>query len=68
MLYQFMMIDKTKIRTYDNTLYTNFSALKEPKDGIECGSFTIITINSLHSYEKKCYLLVYIYIYIYIYI
>ena len=38
---------KTKIRTYDDKVYTNFCSLNVPEDGIECESFTVISIGSL---------------------
>ena len=38
---------KTKIRTYGNKVYTNFCGLNVPKDGVECESFTNISIDSL---------------------
>ena len=39
---------KTKIRTYGNKIYTNFCNLNVPEDDIECESFTVISIDSLH--------------------
>ena len=37
----------TKIRTYDDKVYTNFRDLNAPEDGLECECFTIISIDSL---------------------
>ena len=39
---------KTKRRTYDDKFYTNFRGLNVPEDGVECESFTIITIVILY--------------------
>ena len=38
---------KTKIRTYDNKVYTDFRASNVPKDDIECKPFTVISLDSL---------------------
>ena len=38
---------KTKIRTFNDKVYTNFHGLNMPEDDIECESFTIISIDSL---------------------
>ena len=51
---------KTKIRTYNDKVYTNFRGLNVPEDGIECESFTVISIDSLLVYENKYYLRVYL--------
>ena len=51
---------KTKIRTYSDRAYTNFHGLKMPENNIECGSFTVISIDCLLVYEKKYYLQVYL--------
>ena len=51
---------KTKIRTYGNSVYTNFRGLNVPKDDIEWESFTVISIDSLLVYENKFYLQVYL--------
>ena len=51
---------KTKIRTYGDNFYTNFRGLNVPEDGVECGSFTVISIDSLLVCEKKYYLQVYL--------
>ena len=42
-----------KIRIYGDKDYTNFPGLKVPEEGVECESFTIISINSLLAYEIK---------------
>ena len=41
---------------YDDKVYTNFCGLNVPEDGVECGSFTIISIDLLLVYKSKCYL------------
>ena len=51
---------KTKIRTYVDKVYTNFRGLNEPKDDIECESFTVTSIGSLLVYENKYFLQVYL--------
>ena len=51
---------KTKIKTYDDKFCTNCRVLNVPEDDIECGSFTVISIDSLFVYEKKYYLQVYL--------
>ena len=51
---------KTKIRTYDDKVYTNFCSLNVPEDVVECESFTVISIDSLLVYENKYYLQVYL--------
>ena len=51
---------KTKIRAYGDKVYTNFRGLNVPKDGTECESFTVISIDSLLVYENKYYLQVYL--------
>ena len=51
---------KTKIRTYDCKVYTNFPRLNMPKDDIEREAFTVISIDSLLVYENKYYLQVYL--------
>ena len=47
---------KTKIRAYGDKVYTNFRGLNVPKDGTECESFTVISIDSLLVYENKYFL------------
>ena len=59
MLYLFWMkyiYIKTKINTYGDKVYTNFSGLDVP----EYESFAIIPTNSLLTYENKYYLQVYL--------
>ena len=51
---------ETKIRTYDDKVYTNFSGLNLPQDEIECESCTVISIDSLLVYESKCCMQVYL--------
>ena len=51
---------KTKIRTYDDKVYTNFRGLKVPEDDIKRESFTVIFIKSLLAFETKYYLQVYL--------
>ena len=51
---------KTKRRTNGDKVYTNFRGLYVPEDGIEYGSFTVISIDFLLVYEKKYYLQVYL--------
>ena len=50
---------KTKIRTYGDNDCTNFRGLNVPESQIECESFTIFFIDSLHAYENKYYLQIY---------
>ena len=47
---------KTIIRTCRDKVYTNFRGLNVSEDDIECESFTVISIDSLHVYENKYYL------------
>ena len=42
---------KTKRRTYDDKVYTDFRGLHVPKDGVECEYFTTISMDSLLVYE-----------------
>ena len=44
---------KTKIRTYGYNIFTNFCSLNVPEDGVECESFTVISIDSLLFYKKN---------------
>ena len=44
---------KTKIRTNGYNIFTNFYSLNVPEDGVECESFTVISIDSLLFYKKK---------------
>ena len=50
---------KTKIRTYGYNIYTYFHNINIPEDGVECESFTIISIDYLLVYENKYYIKVY---------
>ena len=51
---------KTKIRTHDANLYTNFCGLNVPKYAMECEYFSVISIDSLLVYESKYYVQVYL--------
>ena len=51
---------KTKIRTYDGKVFTNFCGLNMPEDDLEYKSFTVISIDSLLVCEKKSYLQIYL--------
>ena len=51
---------KTKIKTYDDEVYTNFRGLNVPEDGVVCESFTVISIDSLLVYDNKFNLQVYL--------
>ena len=51
---------RNKIRTYGDKVYTNFRGLNVPQDGIECKSFTDMSIDSLLAYENRFYLQVYL--------
>ena len=51
---------KTKIRTYQDKVYTNFRCLNVPEDDIECESFTVSFIDSLLVYDEKYYLQVFL--------
>ena len=51
---------KTKTRTYDNNIYTNFRGLNVPEDDKQFESFTAISIDSLLVYKSKYYLQVYL--------
>ena len=51
---------RNKIRTYGDKVYTNFRGLNVPQDGIECKSFTVMSIDSLLVYENRFYLQVYL--------
>ena len=50
----------TKIRTYSDKFYCIFRGLCVPKDGVECESFTLISIDSLlvqeNNYDLQVYL------------
>ena len=45
----------TKVRTYDDKVYTNFCGLNVPEVSVESESFKINSIDSLLAYEKKYY-------------
>ena len=45
--------------SYKYKFYTNFRGLNFPEGGVECGSFSIISIDYLLVYENKYYLKVY---------
>ena len=51
---------KPKIRGYSDKVYTNFRGLNMPEDGIECESFTVISIGSLFVPENRDYLKVHL--------
>ena len=51
---------KTKIRTYDDKVHTNFGALTMPKSDMELEFFTVISDESLLVYESKYYMQVYL--------
>ena len=51
---------ETKIRTYDNKVYTNFCAWNVLEFDMECESFAVFSIDSLLVYENKYYLQVYL--------
>ena len=46
---------KTKIRTYDNRVYTNLCGLNVPENDVECEYFTVISIYEKYN-NKKHYL------------
>ena len=47
---------KTKIRTYEDKVYTKFRGFNGPEDNIEFKCFTAISIDSLLAYNNKYYL------------
>ena len=51
---------KAKIRAYGDKVYAKQRGLNVPEDDMECESFTVISIFSLHVYENKYYLQVYL--------
>ena len=51
---------KKKIRTCGDRIYTNLSGLNLPENGVECESFTVISIDFLLIYGKKYCLQVYL--------
>ena len=48
------------MRTYGYKVYTNCNSLNVPEDAVECGSFKVISIDSLLVYDRKFYLQVYL--------
>lgn len=50
---------KTKIRTNCKKVYSNFSGLNVPQDGVKFEYFTVISTDSLLVYESKYFLQVY---------
>ena len=42
---------KTKIKTYSNKVYINLHGLNVAENGVECESFTVISIESLPVYD-----------------
>ena len=50
------------MRTYRDKVYTSFRDLIVPEDVIEFESFTIISVDSLLVYDRKCYLQVYVFL------
>ena len=50
---------KSKITRSGDKVYTNLCSLNVPEDGVDCESFTIISIDSYLVYENKYYLQVY---------
>ena len=60
MLYQFMKIDiNSKTGRYGDKVYS-FCNRNDPKDCVECASFTILSIDSLLVHENKYFLQVYL--------
>ena len=51
---------KSKMRTYDDKVYTNFHYLNLPEFGVECESVTVVSIGFLLFCENKYYLQVYL--------
>ena len=51
---------KTKIRTCGDKVYTRFCGLNVLEDGVECESFTIISVDSIFVYQSKYYIQVYL--------
>ena len=51
---------QSKIRTYFHKVSISFHGLNVPEDGIECESFTVISIDSLLAYKNKFYLQVFL--------
>ena len=51
---------KTKIRTYDDNVYTKFCGMNVPEDDIECEYSVVISIGSLLVYKTTYCLQVYL--------
>ena len=51
---------KNKIKMHGDKVSTKFRGLSVPDDGVQCKSFTVISIASLLVYESKYYLQVYL--------
>ena len=51
---------KVKLRTYGNKVYINFCDLNVSENGIECKSFTVISIDFLPASKNKYYLQAYL--------
>ena len=51
---------KTKIRTYGDKIYTNFRGFDVTEEDIECKSLTVIPLDFLPVYNKKCIICKYI--------
>ena len=51
---------KTEIKIYGDKIHTNFRSFNVPEIDIECGSFTVISIDSLLACVSKYYLQVYL--------
>ena len=60
MLYHDDIFIKAKLKTYGDKMYTNFSSLNVPEDGVECDSFAALSIHSLLVYESRYYIQVYL--------
>ena len=51
---------KTKLRTYGDRVYSDFRDSNVPEDGVECKSFTIISIDFLLVYDEKFFQKIYL--------
>ena len=47
---------KTKMKTYGDKIYTNFRGWNAQENGVECESFTVISIDSLLILDNTNYL------------
>ena len=54
-VYDISIYIKTRIRTYDDKVYTNFCGLNVPENDIELESFAVTSIDFLLVYENKYY-------------